>query len=543
MAARRPLFASRAAIVVFALVMASCVTSSSGTGVTTTSTAPQVPRGNVNVRVTSTFGKTFDPQLNDGAHGTVALAWTSYDRLIALDSSGKIVPYLAMSWNATPNSVTFTLRKDAKCADGTPVTPTVVANSFKRLVSDQIVKASPVVAWGRYYLGPGPYTITADEAAGTFTFADQNPYTELLVGFLWPQTGIVCPSGFDPGADFFNHSYGSGPFTIESAAPDKVVVRRRPEWTWGPGGRSNADPGVPDTLTLMPVNNETTVANLLLTGGLDLGKVEGPDVTRLLQEKSLTSTVAYSAIANTVGFNEAADHPTGDEQVRKAIMTAIDPLAFDKAAYDGRGKPSTSLLMPQTRCYEDESKLLPNPAGDVEKAKQILLSDGYTLGPNGKLQKGGKPLTIAVLGDLSQNAGPEYISTQLDKVGITTSLKVLAAGALLPLELNGTFDVMTNPSGFPTPTPGLRPQQWDDHSPTAGEGQFRSTDKVLQDQINQGYSTLDCQPWIQFQRRLIEKSHALPLPALSWTYFGRGLEPVTIFGNHLDPTSIRRKAG
>ena len=531
-----------AGLVLTATIVASCApaTTSGGTGPGASGT-PLPERGNVNVRVTSPFGKTFDPQLDDGAHGTVQLAWTGYDRLIALDSSGRIVPYLATSWTQTPNSVTFTIRKGATCEDGTPVTPTVVANSFKRLVSPEIVKASPVVAWGRYYLGPGPYTITADDAAGTFTFADQNPYTELLVGFLWPQTGIICPAGFAANADFENHSYGSGPFINESRSAEKVVVRRRPDWSWGPSGRTNAYPGVPDTLTFIPLTNETTVANLLTTGGLDLGKLQGPDVARLLADKSLTSTSAYSAIANNVSFNEGAGHATSDDQVRKAIMTAIDPSAFDKAAYDGRGKPATSLFMPQTRCYEDESKLLPSPPGDVNKARSLLLADGYTAGANGKLQKDGKPLTLSIIGDQSQNAGPEYISAQLDKMGATVSLRVLAQGTSTPEVVAGNFDVVTSPSGFPTPTPGLRPQQWDGGKPTVGSGQFRTTDQTLIDYMNQGYNTLDCEPWIQWQRRLITQSHALPLPALEWLYFGRGLEPVTIFGNHLDPTSIRRK--
>ena len=69
---------------------------------------------------------TFDFQVN-----TPGLMWYvqgGYDRLVSL-SNGKIVPYLATSWKVKPKSITFQLRKGAKCANGNLVTPNVVASA------------------------------------------------------------------------------------------------------------------------------------------------------------------------------------------------------------------------------------------------------------------------------------------------------------------------------------------------------------------------------------------------------------------------------
>lgn len=86
--------------------------------------------------------------------------------------TGQIVPYLASSWNVTANSVTFKIRNNATCSDGTPVTAAVVYNSFARMISPQTASR-----WAVTIFGPGPYTISKDDAAGTFTFGTPKPFS------------------------------------------------------------------------------------------------------------------------------------------------------------------------------------------------------------------------------------------------------------------------------------------------------------------------------------------------------------------------------
>ena len=66
-------------------------------------------------------------------------------------------------------------------------------------------------------------------------------------------------------------------------------MKLRQGWNWGPLGRKSAD--LPDTQIWKIVTDDTTAANLLLTGGLDLGTFfGGPDVDRLVASTSLTHT-------------------------------------------------------------------------------------------------------------------------------------------------------------------------------------------------------------------------------------------------------------
>src|SRR5262249_47791611 len=142
------------------------------------------------------------------------------------------------------------------------------------------------------------------------------------------------------------------------------------------------------------VTNETTAANLLLTGGLDIAKIGGADLNRLLSDSSVRSKSATGYYNYYMVFNQDPSRPTSDVTVRKALVSAIDQNAYNQAGNQGRGELSPSFLMPKADCFDPKTAdLLPkNPGPDA--ARQVLLAAGYTAGPDGKLQKDGKPLVI-----------------------------------------------------------------------------------------------------------------------------------------------------
>ena len=93
--------------------------------------------------------------------------------------NGKLIPYLAESWQQTPTSLTFKLRTDATCADGSKVTATLVADNWKRLLNPD--KASQNAA---QFLGPGPYGINADDAAATVSITLSQPRGDAITPVL-----------------------------------------------------------------------------------------------------------------------------------------------------------------------------------------------------------------------------------------------------------------------------------------------------------------------------------------------------------------------
>src|SRR5262245_9165728 len=164
-----------------------------------------------------------------------------YDRLLAVGPRNNLVPYLARSWTATPINVTFTLRKDARCADGTPITASVVATSLHRFV-DPPTRSSQATR----LVTAGPYTITADDAAGTVSFGVATPDNELQWAFANPQLGIICPAGIANPSGLKEKPAGSGPYSLDSAVHgDALTASLRPNWTWGPEGVTARTAGLP----------------------------------------------------------------------------------------------------------------------------------------------------------------------------------------------------------------------------------------------------------------------------------------------------------
>src|SRR5258708_1947279 len=132
---------------------------------------PKIAGGTVNIRLNSDWGVPIDGGQSVTTANGIALAAAMYDSLVYLDvSTGKVLPYVAASWTQTPTSITFKLRDDVTCADGTRVTPTVVYNSFARYISPELKSR-----WAQPAFGVGPYSIAKDDAAGTVAFSVAKP--------------------------------------------------------------------------------------------------------------------------------------------------------------------------------------------------------------------------------------------------------------------------------------------------------------------------------------------------------------------------------
>ena len=518
------------------------VLSATACGTAATSTTPTaVGGGTANIRINGDWGNPVDGGATvSGTQGGV-IAEGMYDRLIDYNyKTGAIVPYLASSWTVTSDSVTFKIRGGATCSDGTPVNASVVYNSFARFISPQTASR-----WAVTILGPGPYKIAKDDAAQTFTFTTPAPFNNLLPAFGWYWTGVVCPAGLQPGANFTKQSYGSGPYVFESATQgaDYVMVKRK-DWSWGPKGNSNPA-GRPDRLDFKVVANETTAANLLLTGGLDIANIGGPDLDRLQQDKTMDSYVGQAYAPYIVQMSELPGTPGADETVRKAVYTAIDPKAWNQAALQGTGIMSTNFQsMPGGYCYSDLSSLMPKPSAAA--AKQILLNAGYTLDGSGKLAKGGKELTINVVGSTTTGSGAEYLSSALNQAGINTVLNNTDYAVFAQNYANMKFDLLVGLFGAPVPAGGANTANFfSGKLPPAGNNRLGRDDPQLAQLVANAYAyppgDQACAAWKAINTYVIKNSIALPWIAPTYYWFSRkGTFSYIPVGVVLDPPTVVR---
>jgi len=366
----------------------------------------------------------FDPHKSAGDSGPKQLFDAIYDTLVRAPADGSaaaIEPALAASWKTTPTSATFRLKPRLSCGDGSPLRASGVARSLQRIADPRTG-----AAYASRVFGPGgAKRIAGDDRSRTVTIELNQPYTYLLQGLTFAY--VVCPSGLANAAQLESKPAETGPYVVSSLRRGTSYVLTRRD-----------DPAVeqleqmPERLELRVVTDDTTRANLVETGDLDVASILGPDAKRLVAEREPIVGAAF--LADALLFNQAPGHPGTDPRLRKALMSAVDAASYARAATFDIGRPIATEYTPNMACHDDENGSL-TPGFDLERAKRELRAAGY--GP------GGRPLTLRVLGWDAMNAGPEYLADALRAAGVDVKVtKGTLTQALPVLFESGAWDVM-----------------------------------------------------------------------------------------------------
>jgi peptide/nickel transport system substrate-binding protein len=477
----------------------------------------------------------FDPRSNSCAGAACnQVEMAAYDRLLAIDSSKKVIPYLAKSWVVTPGKVVFTLRTDVVCADGTKLTPQAIANSV-----GHFFQQSP---YAKSQYGAGPFHVGLNRNKMTVDVGGVS--TDILLPFTEPQSDIICPAGLAPGADRVHKTYGSGPYTVSSVTPgSQISFQLRKNWKWGPNGTTAQTPGLPKSLVFTAVTNESTAANLLKTGGLDISMVNGDAINQVQGQGGLHDYITVAPMGANLQFNQSAGKVMADLQVRKAVATAVNSKDYSIASSQGRAKVSTSFMSVDMPCYDPATaKLIPKTS--ISAAQTILKNDGYQL-VNGVFQKNGKPLAITVIGSADlHGAGPDYVAAQLQQVGFKVTESTGTHDTWSAAWRSGNWDI----SPFNINNPLLSPAITIDY--LAGT----STDAVNFSHVNNAAAnkaivaarsaandTARCKAWSTVQHDLLTSYNLEPLDSPEQVWFAKSNVTFVARTAYIDLTTIREK--
>lgn len=359
------------------------------------------------IRATIDIPATFDPAVGMSLPDFM-LARASFDTLVRMDESGP-VPGLAASWEATPESTTFTLRDGITCSDGTPITATVVKDSLETYAN------SPGTIVPQTFGSQMP-SISADDDAGTVTIDLERPWAYLVQALASSPTGIVCPAGLaDPEGLAAGHVEGaeSGPYILrnaESGVRYSYELRddydQWPEWTTDIAG----EPAKHLEYVVSPDTSATT--NLVLDGQLDIAKVQ-PESTDRFADRDGYAVTPFLFSDFYFIFNEREGSPFTDAAVRTAVVQAINREEFNNVVQLGGGELSTTLASSAASCVTGE----PNPAlidYDPEAAASAL--QGVTIRLVG-------PQVVGTNG-----AGNVYVQEALRAAGATVELQNVDVG-------------------------------------------------------------------------------------------------------------------
>lgn len=399
---------------------------------------------------TFTMGISRDIGAFDPYHSELVLPYMqlAYDSLVNFQPGGQIVSGLAAHWTADANQATFTLKPGITCSDGTPLTASQVVQDLNYLKNPK--SQSPLYGTE---VPSAPFTVTANDAARTVHIAMQQPF-----GFLLQSLGtvpIACAKALtDPGT-LKNTSEGTGPFVLTSVVPsESYTFTVRQGYTWGPNGASTTAPGTPATVILKIVSNETTAANLLLSGALNATQVLGPDRQRLASQ-GLDHADAQ-AVTGELWFNQRANRPGADLAVRRALTMALDLDQVTKVATSGLGKAASGLIAETPKPCSGNTVAGTLPVHDPAQATTLLDQAGWTKGSDGTRSKAGKPLKINlhdVTTQTGNSAAVELIAQQWEAIGVQVQITGDDANGLnATMFQTGDFDAYWDGFGFNLPT-------------------------------------------------------------------------------------------
>jgi peptide/nickel transport system substrate-binding protein len=491
---------------------------------------------------TFTFGMSSDPGNLDPLMGAGTSLFTvtkfAYDSLVNVDGeTGEVQPALASTWDVEGTTATFTLNEGITCANGADLTATDVANSLNFVTDEK--NQSPFL--GTFI--PAGATAAADDASRTvtLTLAEPAPFILNGLGYL----PIVCAEGTADRSMLAAGTDGTGPYELTEAAPgDHYTYTVRKGYTWGPAGATTDEKGLPAKVVIQVVENETTAANLLQSGGLNGAEIAGPDAERL--EKAGLFSASSPALIGEQWYNHAEGRVTSDPAVRMALTQALDLDELAKVITSGRGGPATTLAVSAPVPCPGDSVSGSLPESDPEAAEAALDAAGWAKGSDGVRAKDGQPLSLTFLYQnnigAAGDAAAELVVEEWKSIGVDATAKSQGENALTGVIFgSGDWDVawislnVSSPDQLVPFLSGPTPPDGTNFSAIADD----TYDSAVQ-AASKMNGTDGCDAWLAAESGLVANADVVPFANTDLSTFGNGAEFEA--QGQLMPLSIRMLA-
>ncbi len=362
-----------------------------------------------------------------------------YDRLVFIGPDRLPHPWLSEKWDISQDGkqITFTIRKGIKFHDGTDLDGAAVKFSFDRILEP--ATASPAKA----QMGTLQSIDLVDPVTVRFNFSA--PYAPFFTNISLGYGGIVSPTAVKKAGDTFGHNpVGSGPFKLkEWVTGQRITLERYADYKNFRTDGTNTGPAYLDTLEFKIIADPATRLAALQSGELDVSDVDVQQIDKIKSDPKY-QIVIWKDATDMNFFEYANKEPFTDLAVRQAIAYSIDRDSIVKSAWNGY---ATVNLNPQPAGVAGWDATIGQQYGypfNLDKAKKVLADGGYTTGPNGILQKNGKPLAFTMLvysGSPPAKTAAEIVQATLQTIGVKMEIQIMEFGAEQPLLNAGKFDV------------------------------------------------------------------------------------------------------
>lgn len=442
--------------------------------------------------------------INPIAGGESESTWRTqmlFDQLVSIDPKTlKPAPGLAKSWDNNNLTFTFYLRDNLKFSDGSDLTADDVAFTMKGILAKQ--SASQVQSYFTSIQGAKEYAAgTATDVPGikvvdpkTIQITLATPDASFLFNMRYVkpvpmkllQGKDLSKASKDP---FWQQPIGAGPFKFVSwTTGGDFVAERNPNY-WG------APKPYLDKFTHRAITDSNSLANALLSGGIDGTIYANPAATQQIKSNS-SLTVVVPPFSEVDGwYFNLKNAYLAKKEVRQAVAYALDMEQFSKDSLFGLGKPGVGPILPGSYAYDQSLKPWPY---DPEKAKSLLQEAGTP--PSGIV-------FAANQGNVLRQDFLTYTQQQLSQIGWNITPRLIEWATLVNMTLNKNFDVVVGPgSSYASLDPG---ELYQEYATNGSENDMSYSNPQLDQLLTQATQELDTQKQIpiyaQIQQILVQE--------------------------------------
>ena len=515
--ARRRATAAAVALTAFAVLATGCSAASEA------STAGDDPvRGGELVYLDAEIP--FGAQLQEsGAWQDRGLLQNLTDRLVYRNpDTNEFEPWLAESWTVSDDGLRydFVIRDGVSYSDGSPLD----VENVKRNLEFQIF-GDPDKAIAPNATFPHEATVTTDEASRTVTVELPTPYAPFLGALTAWGAGLISNSTIDLSREDqlqYTKIVGTGPFVVTSEVYGKeLVLSRRDGYAWAPPSSPNQGEAYLDTVTIIPVTEDSVRLGTLRSGQADLLRYVQPSEEQALADDGY-QIIAKSGVGlvNQWIFQQTAPF-LDEEKVRQALVAGTDREQILTDIYTENWHVATSVLSPGTFGYVDLGDEL---AFDPDRAGALLDEAGFTgRDADGYRTRDGERLTIKTFVDVYDiSAKPLFqaIQHQWKELGVELVIGEIDYSSYWATAFSDPSTGVLR-VGWPHPDPVGLNEYYDSANWNPLQVDDAKLDELLRAELVATDDDTRAEELAEVQRYLVEKAYVLPLFDDSQVYVAR----------------------
>lgn len=327
---------------------------------------------------------------------------------------------LASSWKASDDQKewTFTLKDNAKFADGTPVTAEAVKLSFERLLK---IGQGPAEAFPKDLKIDAP-----DEHTVKFTLSQ--PFAPFLYTLANDGASIINPAvlkehAADDARGFLaQNTAGSGPFMLKSwQKGQQLVLVPNPHYS---GNKPNFK-----RVSVKIIGESASRRLQLSRGDIDIADALPVDQLNALKQENKVNVAEYPSLRVTYLYLNNSKAPLNQADLRRAISWSTDYQGMVNGILSGNGKQMRGPI-PEGMWGYDATAMQYNHDETKAKAEWDKVKS--------------KPTSLTFLySDNDPNWEPIALATQssLNKLGINVKLEKLANATMRDRVGKGDYDI------------------------------------------------------------------------------------------------------